>query len=53
MLEPGCIDNLPETQVNEVEDDDHQKDGFVTDLEADADLSSVTRLRAFRTVNRE
>jgi len=42
MLEPGRINNLPERQVNEVEDYDHKKDGFITDLQADGDLRPVT-----------
>jgi len=53
MLEPGRINNLPDRQVNEVKDDDHEKNGFVPDLQADVDLRSITCPRMFMTANQK
>nr|QDH87857.1 MAG: hypothetical protein H2RhizoLitter49830_000003 [Leviviridae sp.] len=51
MLEPGRVNDLPKREMNEVKDHDHEKDGFIADLQADLDLCSVTSRRRFRTVD--
>jgi hypothetical protein len=53
LLEPGSMNEFPQTQMNEIEDYDHQEDGFITDLEANRNLCPVIWLRTFRTTNRE
>jgi len=42
LLEPSRIGDFPKGQVNKVKDYDHQKNGFITDLQADRDLRSIT-----------
>jgi len=51
MLKPrGAID-LPNREMNEIEDDDHEQDGFITDLNVDRYLGPVIPLGMSRETN--
>nr|QDH88708.1 MAG: hypothetical protein H2RhizoLitter49993_000003 [Leviviridae sp.] len=41
LLEPPGAINLSDTQVNEVEDNDHKKDSFIADLQVDVNLRPI------------
>jgi hypothetical protein len=52
LLEPGSIGDFAEREMNEVEDYDHKKNGFITDLQVDGHLSSIILSAGTRTTRR-
>ena len=51
LLDPASIKELSQAQVNEIEDNYYQKNGFIADLKMDSYLRPVTCPSRFRTTD--